>query len=106
LPPIIGATAATAGAVGLLFDEVEAVEISGVILENLPRLQEHNFGIAETPNLTLVHDDAIHAVQVAEGTYSLILNTVTSPLFFSSSKLYTVEILAKVRNKLAPGGYT
>jgi len=95
---------ATAGAVGLLFDDVEAVEISGVILENLPRLQEHNFAIADMSNMTLVHDDAIHAVRVAEGGYSLILNTVTSPLFFSSSKLYTVEFLADVRRKLAPGG--
>jgi spermidine synthase len=95
---------ATAGAVGLLFDEVEAVEISGVILENLPRLREHNFGIADMPNVTLVHDDAIHAVRLSEGGYSLILNTVTSPLFFSSSKLYTVEFLADVRSKLAPGG--
>jgi len=95
---------ATAGAVGLLFDEVEAVEISAVILENLPRLQEHNFGIADMPNVNLVHDDAIHSVRLAEGGYSLILNTVTSPLFFSSSKLYTVEFLADVRSKLAPGG--
>jgi len=95
---------ATAGAVGLLFDEVEAVEISAVILENLPRLEQHNFGIAQMPNVALVHDDAIHAVKLSEGGYSLILNTVTSPLFFSSSKLYTVEFLQDVRSKLAPGG--
>jgi len=95
---------ATAGAVGLLFEEVDAVEISGVILENLPRLEEHNFGIARMPNVSLIHDDAIHAVRLSEGGYSLILNTVTSPLFFSSSKLYTVEFLQNVRSKLAPGG--
>jgi len=95
---------ATAGSVGLLFDEVEAVEISSVVLDNLPRLQRHNFGIAEMRNMTLVHDDAIHAVQLSRGNYSLILNTVTSPLFFSSSKLYTVEFLANVRSKLAPQG--
>ena len=95
---------ATAGAVGLLFDEVEGVEISGVILENLPRIEEHNFGIAQMPNVSLIHDDAIHAVRLSEGGYSLILNTVTSPLFFSSSKLYTVEFLQNVRSKLAPGG--
>jgi len=95
---------ATAGAVGLLFDEVEAVEISGVILENLPRLEEHNFGIARMPNVSLLHDDAIHALKLSAGGYSLILNTVTSPLFFSSSKLYTVEFLQDVRSKLAPGG--
>jgi spermidine synthase len=95
---------ATAGAVGLLFEEVEAVEISAVILENLPRLEEHNFGIAQMSNVSLVHDDAIHAVRLSAGGYDLILNTVTSPLFFSSSKLYTVEFLQDVRSKLAPGG--
>jgi tetratricopeptide (TPR) repeat protein len=83
---------------------VEAVEISGVILENLPRLAEYNFDIARMPNVSLVHDDAIHALRLSEGGYSLILNTVTSPLFFSSSKLYTVEFLRNVRSKLAPGG--
>jgi len=95
---------ATAGAVGLLFDQVEAVEISGVILENLQRLEQHNFGIARMANVSLLHDDAIHALRLSEGGYSLILNTVTSPLFFSSSKLYTVEFLRDVRSKLAPGG--
>jgi len=66
--------------------------------------QGHNFGIAQMPNVSLLHDDAIHAVRLSEGGYSLILNTVTSPLFFSSSKLYTVEFLQGVRSKLAPGG--
>ncbi|MFT4518367.1 MAG: spermidine synthase [Halioglobus sp.] len=95
---------ATAASVGLLFDEVEAVEISGVILDNLHRLKEYNFGIIEMPNVKLIHDDALHAVRVAQGDYSLILNTVTSPLFFSSSKLYTTDFLEQVRDKLAPGG--
>jgi spermidine synthase len=95
---------ATAGAVGLLFDEVEAVEISGVILDTLPRLKQYNFDLANMPNVRLVHDDAIHAVKVARGEYSLILNTVTSPLFFSSSKLYTVDFLQEVKSHLAPGG--
>jgi len=56
------------------------------------------------PNVKLIHDDAIHAVKVANDNYSLILNTVTSPLFFSSSKLYTVEFLQEVQRHLAPGG--
>ena len=95
---------ATAGAVGLLFDEVEAVEISGVILENIRRMEEYNFGLADMANVSLVHDDAVHSLKVGEDQYSLILNTVTSPLFFSSSKLYTVEFLEQVRQRLAPGG--
>jgi spermidine synthase len=95
---------ATAGSVGLLFDEVEAVEISGVILQNLRRMEEYNFGLADMANVSLVHDDAVHSLKVAQEQYSLILNTVTSPLFFSSSKLYTVEFLDHVRQRLAPGG--
>ena len=95
---------ATAGSVGLLFDEVEAVEISGVILENIRRMDDYNFGLADMSNVSLVHDDAVHSVKVAQEQYSLILNTVTSPLFFSSSKLYTVEFLDRVRQRLAPGG--
>jgi len=95
---------ATAGSVGLLFDEVEAVEISGVILENIRRMEEYNFGLADMANVSLVHDDAVHSLKVAQEQYSLILNTVTSPLFFSSSKLYTVEFLDDVRQRLAPGG--
>jgi spermidine synthase len=95
---------ATAGSVGLLFDEVEAVEISGVILENIRRMEDYNFGLADMANVSLAHDDAVHSVKVAQQQYSLILNTVTSPLFFSSSKLYTVEFLDHVRQRLAPGG--
>jgi len=95
---------ATAGSVGLLFDEVEAVEISGVMLQNIRRMEDYNFGLADMANVSLVHDDAVHSVKVAHEQYSLILNTVTSPLFFSSSKLYTVEFLDHVRQRLAPGG--
>jgi spermidine synthase len=95
---------ATAASVGLLFDKVDAVEISQVILENLSRMQEYNFDIVNMPNVRLVHDDAIHAVKLASRDYSLILNTVTSPLFFSSSKLYTVDFLREVKRHLTPGG--
>jgi len=95
---------ATAGSVGLLFDQVEAIDISSVILKNLGRMEEYNFGLKDMPNVTLIHDDAIHAVKVAGDNYSLILNTVTSPLFFSSSKLYTIDFLEEVQRHLAPGG--
>jgi spermidine synthase len=95
---------ATAGSVALVFDQVRAVEISKIILDNLNRMEKYNFGLTGMDNVTLVHDDAIHAVKVADRDYSLILNTVTSPLFFSSAKLYTTDFLDNVRHHLAPGG--
>ncbi|MEE8557383.1 MAG: spermine synthase, partial [Myxococcota bacterium] len=72
---------ATAGTVALLFDHTDGVEISRVILENLHRMDAHNFGLARSDRATLIHDDAIHFVKGTEQTYSLIINTVTSPLY-------------------------
>ncbi|MDX8400842.1 MAG: hypothetical protein R8K20_11445, partial [Gallionellaceae bacterium] len=37
-------------------------------------------------------------------SYDMILNTVTSPLYFSSSKLYTLEFFDKIKRRLNPKG--
>ncbi len=95
---------ATAGTVGLLFDRTDAVEINQVILDNLDLMREHNFDITEQPDTTLVHGDGIRFVRTVDRQYSLILNTVTSPLYFSSSKLYTADFFQHVRKKLTPDG--
>ena len=95
---------ATAGTVGILFDQTDAVEINQVILDNLHRMQEHNFDILEQPSTHLVHGDGIRFVRTTEKRYSLILNTVTSPLYFSSSKLYTSDFFEHVEEKLTPDG--
>lgn len=95
---------ATAGTVGVLFDRTDAVEISPVVLENLFRMSEYNFDIEERESVNIVQDDGIHFVKSTSGSYSLIINTVTTPLYFSSSKLYTREFLRAVRSRLAPGG--
>lgn len=95
---------ATAGTVGLLFDKTEAVEINKVVLENLDLMKDYNFNITTRDNITLIHDDGIRYVKNATGPYSLILNTVTSPQFFSSSKLYTQDFFEAIKEKLSPGG--
>ena len=95
---------ATAGTVGLLFERTDAVEINRVILDNLHRMREHNFDIFDQPNTRLVHGDGIRFVRTVDRQYSLILNTVTSPLYFSSSKLYTADFFQHVRQKLTPDG--
>jgi predicted membrane-bound spermidine synthase len=95
---------ATAGTVGLLFDATEAVEINGVVLANQHRMTHYNFDIANQKTLRLIHDDGIHYVKTTPQSYSLILNTVTTPLYFSSSKLYTRDFLRAVKAKLTPDG--
>ncbi len=95
---------ATAGTVGLLFDQTEAVEINPVVLENLYRMSDDNFQIESRPRVQLILDDAIHFTKSSQKQYSLILNTVTTPLYFSSSKLYTRDFLEVVRQRLTPDG--
>jgi predicted membrane-bound spermidine synthase len=95
---------ATAGTVARLFERMDGVEINPLVLENLPRMARWNFGLAERANVRLVHDDAIHFTKASRQRYSLILNTVTTPLYFSSSKLYTLDFLRAVRARLTPDG--
>jgi len=95
---------ATANTVGLLFDHTDGVEINGVVLKNLFRMKDYNFDIESNPKVSIIHDDAIHFVKAGTGTYSLIINTVTTPLYFSSSKLYTRDFIEAVKKRLAPDG--
>jgi predicted membrane-bound spermidine synthase len=95
---------ATAGTVGLLFDRTDAVEINRTVLENLDRMAQYNFRLVHQPTVNLIHDDGIRFIKTTDKRYSLILNTVTSPLYFSSSKLYTTDFYEMVVDRLRPDG--
>ncbi len=95
---------ATAGTVGLIFDEVDVVEINPVVVANQWRMAEFSFDIENRESVNIVLDDGIHFVKTTPERYSLILNTVTTPLYFSSSKLYTRDFLESVASKLTPDG--
>lgn len=96
---------ATGGSVSLLFDTMDAVEINPVVIENLYRMKEWNFDIeSRQPRVNIVLDDAIHYTKASQERYSLIINTVTTPLYFSSSKLYTHDFFQAVRDRLTPDG--
>ncbi len=97
-------TGITAGATSRVYDELVAVEVNPSILELLPHFAQHNLGLHEAPNAELVLDDGLAALVRAERPFDAVINTVTSPLYFSSSKLYTSDFFRLVRRKLAPGG--
>ena len=98
------ASGATASTVGLIFDHVDAVEINAVVLENLFRMAEYNFDIENLPSVNIVHDDGIRFIKNTQKKYSLIVNSVSKPLYFSSSKLYTRDFLESVSSRLKPDG--
>lgn len=95
---------ATASTVGLAFEHTDVVEINPVVRENLFRMQQWNFDIEANPKVDIIVDDAIHYTKVTDKKYSLILNTVTTPLYFSSSKLYTKDFLDVMHDRLEPDG--
>jgi len=94
----------TAGTAACLFDRLDCVEISQTVLKNQWRMAAYNFDIASRRNVRFVLDDGIHFMKLCREQYPLIINTVTSPRYFSSSKLYTVDFLESVRRCLAPDG--
>lgn len=95
---------ATAGTVGKLFERTDAVEINQAVLDNLHRMKEYSFDIENDPNIRILHDDGVHFVKSGCERYSLVVNTVTNPLYFSSSKLYTTDFYELVKRRMTPDG--
>lgn len=94
----------TASTVTQIFEHTDVIEINPIIVEHQEDMKEHNFNIAQDPRASLIVDDGIRYLKNTPKKYDLILNTVTSPLYFSSSKLYTVDFFNTVKNRLQPDG--
>jgi spermidine synthase len=97
-------TGITAAATASAFAHTTAVELNPTVLDLLPRFAEHNLGLADDPRVELLLEDGLVALLRGEARYDAIVNTVTSPLYFSSSKLYTRDFFALASARLAPGG--
>ncbi|RMG54512.1 MAG: spermine synthase [Gammaproteobacteria bacterium] len=95
---------ATATVVGQLFAHTDVVEINPVVRSHLHLMRRWNFDIEHNSNVDIHVDDAIHFLKRSTARYDLILNTVTTPLYFSSSKLYTLDFLNLVSSHLSPDG--
>ena len=94
----------TAGAASRVTDDLTAVEINGAIVAHQDRFARINFGVHKNPEVKLVLDDGIRFLKHSSERYDWIINTVTSPLYFSSSKLYTVDFFQIVKRRLANNG--
>ncbi|PIQ24290.1 hypothetical protein COW36_23840 [bacterium (Candidatus Blackallbacteria) CG17_big_fil_post_rev_8_21_14_2_50_48_46] len=94
----------TGSTVTQVFDKTDIVEINPVIVEHQDDMKEHNFNIAHDPRAQIILDDGIRYLKNTPQKYDLILNTVTSPLYFSSSKLYTVDFFRHIKSRLKPDG--
>jgi spermidine synthase len=97
-------TGITAGAAASLFKRTVGVEINPAVVAALPRFADHNLHLLARPDFELVLDDGVSFLARTNQRFDAIINTVTSPLYFSSSKLYTREFFELAKSRLAPGG--
>ncbi len=97
-------TGITAGATATLFEHTTGVEISPAVVEVLESFKENNLGLRQRKGFELVIDDGVAMLARDATQYDAIINTVTSPLYFQSSKLYTRDFFELVKRHLSEGG--
>lgn len=97
-------TGITAGATSTMFKHTTAIEINPAMIELQPQFAEHNMRLHENPNVSIVSDDGLSFLEHNQEKFDAIINTVTSPLFFSSSKLYTRDAFELAKRNLREGG--
>ncbi|MCI5049349.1 MAG: hypothetical protein MRY32_03345 [Rickettsiales bacterium] len=97
----IGATAYGAAS---LFEEVDVVEINPLMIDLQPRFKQVNHDVVSWPHVNVHYEDGLAFIAKKTKQYDAIINTVTSPLFFSSAKLYTSDFMRLAKKRLKPNG--
>ncbi len=97
-------TGITAGSAAKVFKRVKAVDINPLMFQILPLFTLQNFDLQHSPNVEFVFNDGLVELAGDHKRYDAIINTVTTPLFFSSSKLYTKDFFSLVSGHLNENG--
>lgn len=86
-------------------ENLMAVDISDVAMKNLNKLKAYNRGVAELPHVKLVLNDAFYEVdQCKAQSIDLFFNTGTYIANFNASKLYSDEMIKKVKRCMTKDG--
>lgn len=94
----------TGSTVTQIFDHTDIVEINPIVIEHEHEMKEFNFDIVNDKRANIICDDGIRFMKNTDKKYNLVLNTVTSALYFRSSKLYTTDFFKVVKTKLEDDG--
>lgn len=98
-------TGITGAATASLYKHTQIVEINPLVITMLDEFSAYNMELsADQPNVQILHEDGLTTLARTQQKYDAIINTVPTPLFFSASKLYTVDFFKLAASKLAPGG--
>ncbi len=92
------------GSTAQFYDQTKIVEINPAIL-NIPRhFSIENQNVTGRKNVEIALEDGISTLLKEKTDYDAIVNTVTSPQYYSASKLYTEDFYEIVISRLKNGG--
>ena len=97
-------TGITAGAAAGVYQAVDVVEINPAMFQIPKHFEEENFDLLQATNAKLKLEDGISTLVAEHQKFDVIINTVTSPRYYSAVKMYTADFYQLVVNSLNPGG--
>ena len=88
-----------------LFDNAEIVDLNPSMLRvSEEAFADYNYNVVHQSNVAIRFQDGIIDLKSQAHGYDAIINTASSPLYLSASKLYSAEFYQLVRQKLNDGG--
>ena len=94
----------TTGGTAAVYKQVHVAEINPLTIEMLPLFAGSNLNLHEKENVTIELQDGLLTLLNSTRKYDAIINTVTSPAYFASSKLYTTDFFRIAAQRLNEGG--
>lgn len=94
----------TGGATARLYAQTKIVEINPAMLSMPQHFEGENHRVMTRPGVEVALEDGISTLLREPQLYDAIVNTVTSPQYYSAAKLYTRDFYGIVKSRLAVGG--
>lgn len=97
-------TGITGGATAGVYERTKIVEVNPAIFNIPQHFEQANKGVMHNSGVDVVLEDGISTLLTNPKTYDVIVNTVTSPQYYSAAKLYTKDFYEIVKMRLSDGG--
>jgi spermidine synthase len=98
-------TGLTPAGTASVYKNVDVAEINPLVIEMIDIFKEENLSLSDKEYVNVkLQDGLIALMQEDNKKYDAIINTVTSPAYFSSAKLYTSNFFKLAAKKLKTGG--
>lgn len=94
----------TAGATARLYAHTRVVEINPAMFKIPGHFAAENAQLMQRETAEIVLEDGVSRLISEDNHYDAIINTVTSPRYYSASKLYTRDFYDLVKKRLSHGG--